>query len=703
MRTRRTIPLLGVLAVAAGALSATTTILPVAAKDSVVAQAAKGELRPASIPITIHSGGPQSRATTVVSREMPFFSGGVLDAAKEALEPDARDTAGDTGAPAGGSGAAVVPARTSAGSSGASDDHGGTLGIALDSLGCSHRNSDGNVRVNQDCSYRRQAEEMIAYNPADPNNILAGQNDSRVGFNQCGIDWSLDNGNHWGDLLPPFRQKLNNPAAEEPTTSDPNRHTIQGGAGTLHTYDADSDPTVAFDSRGNGYFSCVAFDVVSNAGLVWVGLSPAGAQGSFFFNLASFDRNFVVAEDNTAEVVHDKELITADKFVSSPNRDNVYVTWTVFRFSPNCGPQPNPKQVDRFCESPIFGSMSTDHAHHWSTPVEISGSSDSLCFFGGFFTHNAADEHLCNFDQGSEPSVLPNGDLEVTFNNRNTAADNPNNQQLGVHCHPTGSSPAGTAHLNCAAPAKVGDDVTVGEPRCNFGRGPEECIPGAFIRTNDFPRISHNTQNGHLYATWQDYRNGEFDIQMSRSLDGGLTWHEVGTVNPDRGLDHYFADAEQSPSAGGGEDRANGEDNGSGDRVGDSYYRTQRVPNENATPPHCAGFPTGVTCFAPGQPGVQASNSDYVLAGGTDGDTPYNFKVLSPVFAPPDGIQAGFNGDYSGLMINRGIEAHPVWSDTRNANPFPGNGVTHDEDIFTDHVGLPSGRAEEEAGVIGRS
>ena len=57
--------------------------------------------------------------------------------------------------------------------------------------------------------------------------------------------------------------------------------------------------------------------------------------------------------------------------------------------------------------------------------------------------------------------------------------------------------------------------------------------------------------------------------------------------------------------------------------------------------------------------------------------------------APPDGIQTGFNGDYSGLTINRGTEAHPIWSDTRNVNAFPENGVVHDEDVFTTTVQLP--------------
>jgi len=92
---------------------------------------------------------------------------------------------------------------------------------------------------------------------------------------------------------------------------------------------------------------------------------------------------------------------------------------------------------------------------------------------------------------------------------------------------------------------------------------------------------------------------------------------------------------------------------------------------------------------------VQASSSDYVLAGGTT-RTPFAFRVVSPVFPPPDGIQAGFNGDYSGLTINKGTQAHPIWSDTRNADPYtPTNGVVHDEDIFTDALNLPDNEDNE--------
>jgi hypothetical protein len=618
-------------------------------------RAAKGELKAATLTTTSPNGA-------TATRTMPFFSDQTLEAAEEALcneeaipNCDERTEAAD-----------AVGTGVDIGA-----DAGSTTGSGPGTLGCGKRSKGGggNTRVNQDCSFRRQAEEDITYNPLEPNNLLAGQNDSRVGFNQCGIDWSTNNGKDWGDLLPPFRQKLNNPAGQEPTAGDPNRHTILGGPGTDHTYDAGSDPAPAMDALGRGYFSCVVFDVASNASGLYVTQSPPGAGGSFFFNWTA--RNWTVVEDNSPLVFHDKNFVAADRYASSPNKGNVYVTWTVFRFSAEGSYQ----------QSPIFGSMSTDGGRHFSTPEDISGSSDTLCFFGNFFDPTLSP-HKCDFNQGSDPVVLPNGDLEVIFNNGNTPAGNPNGQQLGVHCHPTGNSVNGTAHLNCAGPAKVGDDILVGEPQCDFGRGPEECIPGAFIRTNDYPRITQdNTQNNHLQAVWQDYRNGEFDIQMSVSTDGGLTWHEVGTVNPDSGLDHYFAAVDQSPS--------------NGDRVGVSYYRTQRVPNENTTPE--GGF-------APGQPGVQTGNSDYVLASGTGTALPYDFKVISPVFPPPDGAQAGFNGDYSGLTINRGNDAHPVWSDTRNADPYaPANGVTRDEDIFTDNVGLPNGRAKAGVGQIGKS
>jgi hypothetical protein len=543
-------------------------------------------------------------------------------------------------------------------------------GISLGSLGCRKRNHDRNVRVNQDCTYRRQAEEHIAYNPVHPANLVAGMNDSIIGWNQTSLDFTVDGGRHWGSIsTAPFRYRLNAPDDLLPAEGDPNRHTLLGSPGTIHSYDACSDPYVAFDSAGRAFYTCVAFDIASNAGLVFAVPSPVGARGSYFdqvyppFGLAppATGREHVIVEDNSAAAVSDGPKIAADSYPSSPNRDNVYETWTNFDFT--CG-----ETGDQYCESTIYGSMSTDHGFTWSTPEEISGANPDVCQLGNSF-NKSFDPNACNFNGHSDLAVRPNGDLAVTILNGNTPTVN--QQILSLRCHPSGSSPAGTAHLNCGTPSKVASEILQNAPECaGIGFG---CSPGAFIRTpaETSQRLAVNQSNGDLYVTWYDYRFGEFDIFLSSSTDAGLTWTSPHKVNPDRGTDHYFSAIDIA------------ERNGHS-KVGVSYFRTGRVPNENQSPP--GGF-------APGDPGVGERASDYVLSGGASLDTPFAFRVLSPKFPAPDGLQAGFNGDYSGLTITPNGQAHPIWSDTRNRVPNPDfNHVSVDEDVFTVARDLPSKR-----------
>jgi hypothetical protein len=647
-------------------------------------RAAKGQLHAARI------------VTPNGVRTLPYFSGGLLDSAAP---------------PSSNSASANAPAAPNAST---------PSGLGPGGLGCSTRNNASaswhNVRVNQDCTYRLQSEETIAYNPVDPNNLIGGMNDERQGYNLGAFAYSLDNGQTWGDGPPPFYQKINAPeyerkGASNPDTgeTDPNSHTIAGDAGNGFTYDGGSDPMLTFDSRGRAFYGLVVFDRLAGFGsAVIVTQSPAGADGSFYFTPDRFSRKFVVVEDNSIKIGHDKPFLTADNYTNSPNRDNLYVTWTVFYADAN----------GNYTQSPIFGSMSTDHALTWSTPELISGTSSTLCFSGNAFDPSLP-QHSCNFDQGSDPAVLPNGELEVIFNNGNTAPTNPNAQQLGVHCKPSGNSANGTASLHCGAPKKVGDDVTQGEPQCDFGRGPEECIPGTYVRTDDYPLIAVSKTNGDLYATWQDYRTHEFDIQLSRSTDGGATWTPAtNTVNRDRGTDHYEAAVDVActtsstsatcPASTG----ANGPTNvdGSslcapganaegfatnpattGDLVAISYYRTCRIPNENTA------CPLGSTkVCAPGTtPGVQNETSDYSLVGGRGLSTPYGGHPVTPNFPPPrGGREVGFMGDYSGITVV-GTVAHPIWADPRNGvptsfrDPQIDQRAINDEDVFTVATRVP--------------
>ena len=181
----------------------------------VIHDAATGALKPAVL-TTVKPNGE------TVQKQMPFISDASIITAKNAIDDEADKNVG---------------ADTASGADfGVAGD---ATGSGPGSLGCASRDKGkGNKRVNQDCTFRRQAEEDIAFNPADPKQLTAGQNDSRVGFNQCGIDFSTDNGKHWGDMLPPFRQRFNSPESDGPNT-------IVGGQGTDKTYDFASDPTVA--------------------------------------------------------------------------------------------------------------------------------------------------------------------------------------------------------------------------------------------------------------------------------------------------------------------------------------------------------------------------------------------------------------------------------------------------------------------------
>jgi hypothetical protein len=365
-------------------------------------------------------------------------------------------------------------------------------------LGCANRGSATNPRLNQDCTLRRQAEEQITVNPADATNIIAGQNDSRIGFNKCGFDYSLNTGSTWGDGLPPFYQHLS-PIG--------------------HTYDAGTDPAVTVDGTGRAWFACVLFDVASNASAVAATRSTAGLKGSAYSNIAAGPSPFIVAETASGADFFDKEFIAADR---GAGRTSVYITFTDFQASASCK-----RSFNRggFCASPIM--LSKWNGTAWSTPIEISGHS-SMCVGGDTFSNKQANADACNVDQGSFPVVLPDGSVYVVFSNFNTPTLV--NQQLGVHV---------SADLTTiSAPVRVGFDNESKLALCEFGRGPEQCVDSLNIRNDDFPALALDPTNGnHLVAVWTDSRSasvtGNYNIVVSESTDRGLTWSDLsggGTV-----------------------------------------------------------------------------------------------------------------------------------------------------------------------------
>jgi hypothetical protein len=497
-----------------------------------------------------------------------------------------------------------------------------------------------NIRVNQDCTLRRQAEEWVGVNPLDFLNVLAGQNDSVVGFNHCGYDWSLDRGQRWGSVgtaPPPFYQEL------FPTND---------------TADACSDPAGTFDHLGNAYVTGVFFDVADNESAIWVAKSRAPIKGRFYhipddaaaFQLYRTDVMGEVANDNDPAVFHDKELMQADSRAASPKKGRIYVTWTRFDAA----------------HSPIFFSQSTDGGATWSPGVEINGANPAHCTF--------PVPGPCNDDQGSHPVVGPDGTIYVIFGNSNT----PNagiNQVLMVKCPATNSC---DSSADWSAPTKVGDLIgthPIGDSGnaggCPVGR---QCLPPNGYRVPEFTSMTISVdRNSNLYATWSDFRNGDDpgstcgpfgawstrtppcnnDVFYAFSTDGGATWSPTVNVTP---LSRLGNNAQWQPWS----DVA-----GDGSRLYVAFYDRQYGNCEFSG---C----NDITLATLTNPRTANPTIEYTRI--TTGSMPNLVPANNP-------IQAGFLGDYMWLEVSRHNfdqrDVHIVWADTR-----PLFGTAPEEDIY---------------------
>jgi hypothetical protein len=418
--------------------------------------------------------------------------------------------------------AGLIPKHAVAGTAGPA------AGVStLNTQGCSQTLVSGtreNVKVNQDCSFRRQAEEFVAVNPNDTKNIIAGQNDSRLGYNQCGYDFTFDGGRTWGDFQPPFHQVL-----------FPN----------IHVGDFCSDPTGTFDSAGNAYIAGLELSLDGLDSAIVVAKSNAGIGGAFYHSpdsaLGSFQTYAdtpmgIPVLDENANIANDKELMASDNGAGSSKNGNLYMIWTRFNFDTGQGVGAN---------SPIDFSQSTDGGFTWSAPLEISGSNTTFCTaFSGESNPNACDQ-----DQGGDPTVGPDGTVYVTFGNGNTPT-------LGINQHMVVSCPA-TKDCSLAAswtgPVKVSDDfglqpvASVTDPvtGCPAGR---QCIPPNGYRMDDFVEGSISADSsGNLYVVWADGRNlgancqGDYavatspcnnDVFYAFSTNGGATWSSAIDVTP---------------------------------------------------------------------------------------------------------------------------------------------------------------------------
>jgi hypothetical protein len=582
----------------------------------------------------------------------PFrrLSGGTMYALLQGIgELDRR---ADASAGAGGSG--NVGFARGGRSNGCPETLGGGTGVGNGGGG------PANIRVNQDCSLRRQAEEWVAVNPTDFSNIIAGQNDSVIGFNHCGYDFSLDFGHTWGSVgtaPPPFYQEI-----------------LADG----HTADACSDPAGTFDHLGNAYVTGVFFDITSPASAILVAKSNAQNGGTFYhtpralpFQEARTTPMGRPASDNDPNFFHDKELMVADSRLSSAKKGRVYVTWT--RFEANGTPVGG--------RSPIVFSQSKDGGATWSRAVIISGAAGSFCTV---FSGTPDNPNACDQDQGSHPVVGADGTIYVIFGNGNTPLPGIN-QVLMVRCPPTKDC---EAEADWEGPFLVGDLIGIhpigpSAAGCPAGR---QCLPPNGYRVPEFTSISISVdRDSNLYAVWSDSRNIKppctplspaataqppcnNDVFYAFSTDHGTTWSSTFNVTASLGNN-----AQWMPWS---------------DVSGDGKYLELAFYDRSYGSCETSGCNdiTHATIFDAATKTPKAK---------FDRITSSSMPNLTPANNP---LQAGFLGDYMWVEVSRHNfdqgTTHIVWADTRPLSYRPDKQQFPEEDIYyarTQHHGGPGG------------
>ena len=572
--------------------------------------------------------------------------------------------------------------RALAGNNGGGERRARTIGCAA--------NRGSNVRMNQEClnqadpdlqgRSQAQNEVTIAQDPNNPRHLVAASNDYRRGDSGCVAYYSSDGGRTWQDSAAPHGFT---------------RGTAFGDTARQY-WEAAGDPTLAWDSRGNAYFTCLTF----NRGTA-VTQNPDMSSAFYVFRSTGTDGaswNFPgrpVAEFNDpageGTTMLDKQLMTVDSHRGSPFRDRVYVTWTLFAADGTAY---------------IYGAYSRDYGESFSSPKLISGTSDLCSNTQGTPT----PQGTCNINQFSQPFTAPDGTLYVVWANYNLTAvgDTDNRAQVLLAKSTDGGN-------TFSPPVKVADYYELPDCLTYQGAGAGvACVPekgetqNSIFRAANYPVGAVNPRRpGEVQVSFASYINRHSnegngcvpqgynpdtlqalytgvkaagacnnDVLVSQSDDGGQTF--TGATTDVRALpavragdpraDQFFQWAAFDPDG----------------RLAVSYYDRAYGTDETT------GF------------------SDVSLSGSRNGEDFATRRVTTASMAPASQFAGGFFGDYTGLTADENA-AHPVWSDTRDPNLFvcrdsagqvtlppalctasaPNAAVANDQNAYTRSLAIP--------------
>ena len=300
-----------------------------------------------------------------------------------------------------------------------------------------------------------QSETSIAINPRNTSQVVAGSNEIyRLPMRGY---FSSDGGASYTGVDLPLPPPLTN-----------------------NGFDFGSDPGVAWDTRGNVYYSYIVVFFGSGGGVNGTEMAVArSSDGGQTWTPAYFNVQTGSAQFN------DKPMITVDTNLSSPNRDTIYVAW-------------DNNNGNASSSNYLVVSHSTDGGKTFSTPVAANS------------TESGPKSVI-----GADPFVGPDGTLYVAWHDTL-------NSLISESSSADGGQSFGPTHT--ISPTQASFDV--GIPAMSSRRALVYPACGADTSTGAY--------RGTLTCSWTDVTAGNgMDLFVSRSTNGGATWGAPVRVNDD--------------------------------------------------------------------------------------------------------------------------------------------------------------------------
>ena len=257
------------------------------------------------------------------------------------------------------------------------------------------------------------------------------------------------------------------------------------------------DDVMAFGSDGVAYHAHLSFDGIRFP-------RPPRAENGMIVNVSKdggktwSDGTPAINHINTVTPFEDKPGLVVDNAASSRWKGNVYMAWTRFDVYGSANPEDH---------SQIYFTRSTDQGQTFAMPFRISDT-------GG----DCLDSD--NTVEGAVPAVGPKGEVYVVW-----------------------AGPLGLVFdKSLDGGLTFGKDKVIG----NIPGGWDFSVNG-LERANGMPTtavdLSNGPNKGTLYVNWIDARNGDPDVFVMYSRDGGDNWSQPVRVNDDpikNGREQFF-------------------------------------------------------------------------------------------------------------------------------------------------------------------